>query len=158
AATLRTRIIRGRKRLHDALIKGGCALGAGLLALAATSPAGASPPRLVQAVLAAASGSPPAAVAELAKGVAVNGVMNKAVLALAAAAAGAALGIGWKSLGSSAAGQPPDAGPAQVGAPEAAPPDEAPPEGVTYRGRVLGPDGQPVADAKLYLALPWYYA
>src|SRR5262245_24707659 len=37
-ATLRTRVKRGRKRLHDALTKSGCALGAGLLALAVTSP------------------------------------------------------------------------------------------------------------------------
>src|SRR5262249_33598076 len=34
AATLRTRLARGRQRLHDALTKGGSALGAGLLALA----------------------------------------------------------------------------------------------------------------------------
>src|SRR5262249_15965416 len=145
--TLRTRIDRGRKRLHDALTKGGCALGAGLLALAATSPAGASPPRLVQAVLAASSGSPPAAVAELAKGVAVNRLMNKAVLGLAAMIGVAALGVGLGSLESHAAGQPPGAGPAQVGAraddrPEAAPPSEESAESVTYRGRVLGPDGQ----------------
>src|SRR5262245_2765157 len=64
--TLHTRIERGRKRLHEALTRGGCALGAGLLTLAVTSSAGASPPRLVNAVLAAASGSAPAAVAELA--------------------------------------------------------------------------------------------
>src|SRR3954447_25431952 len=38
-ATLHTRIDRGRKRLHDALTKGGVLLGAGLLALAATSAA-----------------------------------------------------------------------------------------------------------------------
>src|SRR5262245_36037951 len=56
-ATLHTRIDRGRKRLHDALTKAGCAPGAGLLALAVTSPAGASPPRLVKSILAAASGS-----------------------------------------------------------------------------------------------------
>src|SRR5262249_19289659 len=92
--TVNTRIDRGRKRLHDALTKRGCALGAGLLALAVTSPARASSPRLVQAVLAAASGSAPAAVASLAEGVALNGVWNKSLLAALVLAGVAALGIG----------------------------------------------------------------
>src|SRR5262245_50619032 len=83
-ATLHTRIDRGRKRLHELLTKAGCALGAGLLALAVTSPAGASPPRLVASILATTSGQAPAAVGELAKGVAVNGVFNKVKIALAA--------------------------------------------------------------------------
>src|SRR5439155_18204248 len=30
-------------------------------------------------------------------------------------------------------------------------------ETIAYSGRVLGPDGQPVAGAKLYLTLPWSY-
>src|SRR5262249_57190129 len=68
ANTLKVRIHRGRQRLHDALTKSGVVVGAGLLALAATSPAGASPPRLVQAVLATVSGSAPAALPQLAKG------------------------------------------------------------------------------------------
>src|SRR5262245_14087591 len=146
AATVRTRIHRGRKRLHEALTKGGCALGAGLLALAATPPAGASPPRLVQAVLAAASGSAPPAVAELVKGVAVNRVLNKAVLALAAVLAVVALGVGWGSLKSPAAGPPPDQGQAQDGKPA---PDVS--KDVTVSGRVLGPDGKPLPGAKLLL-------
>src|SRR5262249_58783555 len=44
-ATLKTRVFRARKLLADALTGRGCALGIGLLALAVTSPAGASPPR-----------------------------------------------------------------------------------------------------------------
>src|SRR5205807_131476 len=79
AATLKAQLERGRKRLGDALTKRGCILGAGLLALAATSPARASPPRIVQAVLAAVSGSPPETVAALAGGVAVNGLHKKSV-------------------------------------------------------------------------------
>ena len=39
-ATLHTRIDRARKRLHEILTKAGCTLGAGLLALAVSSPAG----------------------------------------------------------------------------------------------------------------------
>src|SRR5262245_6193149 len=67
AGTLKTHLERGRKRLGDALTGRGCALGGGLLALAAC-PAGASLPRLIEAVLSSAAGTVPAAVAELAKG------------------------------------------------------------------------------------------
>jgi RNA polymerase sigma factor (sigma-70 family) len=157
AATLRTRVKRGRKHLHDALTRSGCALGAGLLALAVTSPARASSPRLIQAVLAAVSGCPPAAVAELAKGVAVNEVMKKAVLALAAAVAVVALGIGVGALKSTAAGQPPDK-PVPAGGDKGQAKDAKPapdtPKKVAVSGRVLGPDGQPLAGAKLVL-LHW---
>src|SRR5262249_60503079 len=62
AATVKTRLERARKRLGSALVKRGCALGAGLLAVAATSRAGATLPPLIQAILAATSGYPPAAV------------------------------------------------------------------------------------------------
>src|SRR5258708_40378794 len=79
AATLKVQLERGRKRLGDALSGRGLVLGSLLLALAATSRAGASPSRLVESILAAGSGSAPAAVAALAKGVAVNPLMNKAV-------------------------------------------------------------------------------
>ena len=92
-ATLHTRIDRARKRLHEVLTKAGCALGAGLLALAVSSPAGASPPRLVASILTAASGRAPAAVGELARGVAMNGSFHKAVFALATVVV-AALGVG----------------------------------------------------------------
>jgi RNA polymerase sigma factor (sigma-70 family) len=152
-ATLRTRLDRGRKRLHEALTRVGCALGAGLLALTVTSPAGASPPRLVESILAAASGSPSASVGELAKGVAVNGALKKAILAIVPAVGLAALGVGLGSLGSSVAGQP--AGTAAPAAeaddgPRAAAPAGEPAETVRYSGRVLGPDGKPVAGARLY--------
>ena len=50
----------------EVLTKAGCTLGVGLLALTVTSPAGASPPRLVQSILANASGNVPAAVIRLA--------------------------------------------------------------------------------------------
>src|SRR5262245_57092975 len=151
-ATLHTRIDRGRKRLHEALTKAGCALSVGLLALAVTSPAGASPPRLVQSILATASGSPPAAVGELARGVAVNGSFQKALFALAVVGV-VALGAGLGSLGTSAAGQPPGTPvPASV---EKAPPKETAPaprtNEVTATGRVLNPDGKPLAGAKLFM-------
>src|SRR5262245_15584177 len=52
AATLKSQLERGRKKLGDALTRRGVTLGAGLLAVTVTSRAGASPPRLVNAVLA----------------------------------------------------------------------------------------------------------
>ena len=53
---LKSRLARGRQRLHDALTKAGCTLGAGLLTLTVTSPAEASPPRLLEDILSAATG------------------------------------------------------------------------------------------------------
>jgi RNA polymerase sigma factor (sigma-70 family) len=155
-ATLHTRIDRARKRLHELLTKAGCAVGAGLLALAACSPAGASPPRLVKSVLASASGSPPAAVSELAKGVAVNGSFSKVVLALVAVAVVAlGAGLGWLQM--SAADQPAAKPAPAVAADEKAkdqPKDAGAKPAVketTATGRVLDPDGKPLAGAKLYM-------
>jgi RNA polymerase sigma factor (sigma-70 family) len=147
AATVKAQLERGRKRLGDALMRRGCALGVGLLALAATSPAGASPPGLVRAVLAAASGSPPAAVAMLAKGVAVNGLLNKVVLALTALIGAAAIGtgVGWAPL--TIAGQQPDKAAKTSPAPAAVTRSADDKDSLTYAGRVLGPDGKPVAQA-----------
>ena len=148
-ATLHTRIDRARKRLHELLTKAGCAMGAGLLALAVSSPAEASPPRLVQSVLASASGSPPAAVSELVKGVAVNGSFSKVALALAAVVV-VALGAGFGLLGTTAASQPPGTPvPAEKAQPKVAPAKPTEQE-VTVTGRVLDPDGKPRAGAKLF--------
>jgi RNA polymerase sigma factor (sigma-70 family) len=153
AATVKTHLERGRKKLGDALTKRGCGLGAGLLALAATSPAGASPPRLVQAVLASVSGSPPDAVAALAKGVSVNALGHKLKLAVLAVLMTAALGIGLGGLKRPAAGRsaPPArkeaAGPAAK-AKGTKPVAEKHP---TVAGRVLRPDGKPLAGAEILL-------
>jgi RNA polymerase sigma factor (sigma-70 family) len=161
-ATLKVRLERGRKRLHDALTKAGCTLGVGLLALAVSSPAGASPPRLVESVLAAAAGRVPAAVGELAKGVAVNGAFNKAALVVVGVIA---LGVGLGAVGVGAAGHAPapraeadvrveavpEAPPAPP-APAAAPAKDDPlPEKFTYKGRAVGPDGKPVKGAQVFL-------
>lgn len=81
-ATLKSRLERGRKRLADALTARGCALGVALLATAATSTAGASPSRLVGSILAAIGGRPSDFAAALAQGVAVNGVLTNAKLAV----------------------------------------------------------------------------
>jgi RNA polymerase sigma factor (sigma-70 family) len=151
-ATLHTRIDRARKRLHEVLTKAGCTLGVGLLALTVTSPAGASPSRLVRSILANASGNVPAAVGELAKGVAVNGSYRKLVLALAAVVV-VALGAGLGALGTSTAGQPP-AGPApeqpQKQQPKEAAAAKPARKEATLTGRVLDPAGKPLSGAKLF--------
>src|SRR5262245_39823174 len=153
AAPLHTQLARGRKRLADALTVRGYALPTALLALAVTSLAEASPPRLVESVLAAASGKPPAAVAALAKGVAVNGVWKKTMAAALVLVGVAALGVGPGSMALPAAGplaQPapaPDQDKPQAEKPK---PDET---GLTftYSGRVLAPDGKPVAGARVFI-------
>jgi RNA polymerase sigma factor (sigma-70 family) len=154
-ATLHTRIDRARKLLHTALTRAGCAMGVGLLALAVTSPAGASPPALVESILTSASGAAPARVGELAKGVAVNGSFSKVVLALAACAA-VALGAGFGTLEPTLAGQPPTKS-ARAGAEKPQPqepPAKAAAKETTVTGRVLGPDGEPLRGAKMYSARP----
>jgi RNA polymerase sigma factor (sigma-70 family) len=151
ADTVKTQLERGRKRLGQALKARGCALGAGLLALAVTPPAGASP-RLVPAILASVAGSPPAAVAALARGVAVNTLLNRSLLALAATA------VVWLGVASWWARQT-AAGPAARDMPakeKRIDPKRsgADATGRILTGRVLGPDGKPVAGATLVLAGP----
>jgi RNA polymerase sigma factor (sigma-70 family) len=156
-ATVHTRIDRARKRLHDVLTRSGCALGAGLLALAASSPAGACPPRLVASVLAAASGSVPRAVGELVKEVAVNGVFHKTALVLAASALALAVGVGLAAVGPTRASEAPspvraDRPPPAPRAAEPAPPVEVKAsKQIEVKGVVVGPDDKPVAGAKLFL-------
>ncbi len=152
AATLKIRLERGRKRLGAALTSRGCVYGAGLLALAATSPAGASPSRLVQRVLAAVSGSAPATVAALAKGVAVQTLLKKSLLVLVALVGSCALGLGAWSLVPAAA-KPPEDAPKQVqaGKPTAKAPPQKAQAGLPISGQVIDPHGKPLAGAQLLL-------
>jgi RNA polymerase sigma factor (sigma-70 family) len=156
-ARVKSLLEHGRKRLGDALTRRGCVLGAGLLALAATSPAGAAPPRLVNGVLAAAGGRASAGVAALARGVAVKGFVNKSVGALLVLAGAAALALGVLSAGPPAAALPPQEPRPEKAADAAAPKENKPappadrPAPRTVTGRVLGPDGKPVAGAKLFV-------
>jgi RNA polymerase sigma factor (sigma-70 family) len=151
--TLKSQLDRGRKKLGDALTRRGVVMGAGLLAVLATSPAGASPSRLAESVLAAASGKPSPAVAALAEGVAVNGLLNKSLLVVLALVGAAALGLGIELLPFTAAGEQ-----LQQAAPGAAPAKERTGDAAsdaaketTISGRVLNPDGEPLAGAKLLL-------
>jgi hypothetical protein len=144
AATVKTRLERGRRKLSDALTRRGCALGAGLT-LAVTSPAGASPPRLVEAILAAVSGPAPASVAALARGVTVNALVNRSVVVLLAVVAVAWLGVGAWSARPSAAG-------AVLKADKDAPKKPNDSQARPLAGRVVGPDDRPVAGATIVLA------
>src|SRR5207253_2962999 len=123
----------------------GC-VGAGLLGVTVTSTAGASPPRLIDAILAAATGQPPAAVAALAKGTVVNGIaLHRWALAALFFVGAAALGIALGRGTPTAAGPLPDK-PAMA---NPAPADEPL---MTVAGRVLGTDGKPRAGVALTLA------
>jgi RNA polymerase sigma factor (sigma-70 family) len=137
---------RGRELLRTRLARRGIALPASVLLTAlANSPAGAVPPRLVETTLATVSGSPPAAVASLAKGVAMKPLMNKLVLALCATLGIALLGVGLS--GRPAANAAREDPPSKAKA-EAKPADE---KEITISGLVFGPDGKPAAGARLYV-------
>src|SRR5947209_5606631 len=151
--TVKIRLERGRKRLGDALTRRGLMLGAGLLALVATSRAGASPSRLVDAIRAAVGGPVPPAVAALAEGAAVNGIVKKIGLGIVLAAATAVVGIGLGEPRTTTAGPPPEKA---VPVKEAAKGESSKPgrdlqevKTRTITGKVLDPDGKPVAGAEL---------
>jgi RNA polymerase sigma factor (sigma-70 family) len=154
--TVKIQLERGRKKLGDALVRRGCGLGAGLLALAVTSPAGAAPPRMIESVLAAVSGSPSAAVAELARGVTMNAFFNKAMSILFAVAAAGVLGIPMAALrlpaASQQSGKAESAKPASERGKEARKADTSKEtaKGIVS-GQVLDPAGKPVAGAELLL-------
>jgi RNA polymerase sigma factor (sigma-70 family) len=149
-ATLKSQLERGRKKLADALTARGCTLGMALLATAATSVAGASPPRLVEMILAATGGSPPLAVAALAKGVAVNGLFAHTRMTVLALLALAALGMAYAAWPSEKPAAP--TAEAQPAAAQTAKQKEPDTENTfTYAGRVLDPRGQPQAGAKVYI-------
>jgi RNA polymerase sigma factor (sigma-70 family) len=168
-ATLKSQLERGRKRLGDALTRRGVALGAGLLAVAVTSAARASPPNLGERILNAVRGSPSTAVAELTRKVAVGGSLNKVVRVLVALVGAVGGGIALGSVGGTP--EVPVGGTAAVEhgfhpndpEPKGIPPEQSARRAekggenvgatVTYRGRVLGPDGKPVAGAKLHMSL-----
>jgi RNA polymerase sigma factor (sigma-70 family) len=84
SSALKSRLERGRQRLGAALSRRGCALGAGLLAIAATSAAEAAPATLVAGVLAAVVDAPSASVAALAQAATLSGAWKKTVLLIAA--------------------------------------------------------------------------
>jgi RNA polymerase sigma factor (sigma-70 family) len=162
-ATLKSRVDRGRKKLGQALTRRGCGLGAGLLALAVASRARASSLRLIHAILATVSTTPPATVAVLAQGVTMHALLLKPKLAILVVAAVSAVAVGLGAMNLLAANQQAEpAPPARVAkAGEPLPAEQATKgpmkddKGVaTLAGRVLGPDGKPVAGADVAV-LAW---
>jgi RNA polymerase sigma factor (sigma-70 family) len=149
--TVKTQLERGRKKLAEALTKRGCGLGVGLLAVVAASQARAASPRLVDAVAAAMSGTPPAAVAALARGVSMNTLANRSLGLMLAMLAFTWLGLGVWSARQSVAGPPAARGQsAQAENAKAKPPAQD--EGRALTGQVVGPDGKPVEGARVVLA------
>jgi RNA polymerase sigma factor (sigma-70 family) len=151
---------RGRKRLRERLARRGVTLSTGLVAALASTDARAVSDALVNSTLHTALST----TAALASGVAATGraallaqgvlesmrTTRRLVVALTAlllAAAGTGAGLWARHAHTDQQADPPAAkAPAPAGNPE---------ETMTVTGRVLGPDGKPVAGAKLYsLRLP----
>src|SRR5262249_40935315 len=140
-----------RKRLADALSKRGVSLGAGMLALAASSSSTASS-QIVQAALAVSAGRVPPSVAALAEGIAVNGVAKKLLVGLVLGAAMTAVGIGFGVPTTTTAGQKTDkALPANSNNKDAKDTPVAKRDSsgkIAVSGKVVDPDGKPVAGAR----------
>jgi RNA polymerase sigma factor (sigma-70 family) len=153
--TLKGQLDRGRKRLGGALARRGCTAGAGLLAIAATSRARASSPRLVERVLATTAGSPSAAVAKLAEGVAMNAFGKAKLIALAALTGALFMGVRIGSGQPAVSGQSPEKAMPANSAAGSGKTTNAPKfavergKEIALTGRVLGPDGKAFAGAKL---------
>jgi RNA polymerase sigma factor (sigma-70 family) len=155
--TLKSNLERGRKRLNQALTRRGCVAGAGLLVLAATTPARAISPRLYESVQSAVAGSPSTGAAKLAQVVA-GSVTGKTKLAGLVALVGAiALGMSLTAHRTTADSQPSQLPmPARTGTSGHEParnPDGRADRGKeeTLKGTVFGVDGKPLAGAKLHL-------
>ena len=170
--TLKSQLDRGRQKLADALTRRGVALGAGLLLGTVAGPAGACPPRLVEAVLAAVAGTAPKGIRALAEGAVASGPVKKLVAAaVLLGVVGAAVALGpvagpefgedAKALTQKASGVPSNATPPDAPVRPTNKTDEKAEKGagetVTFRGRVLGPDGKPVAGAKLHAEQSFHY-
>ncbi len=150
--TVKTRLERGRLRLHDALTQRGLTLGAGLLALTVVSTTRAASSNLVKGILAAVGGSPSEPVAELARGVIMNAFMHRLFRLSLAAAAIVCLGIGVWAAWPAAGGQSPAKGSsAKAEWPIVKPELAADKEGRAISGRVVDSAGKPVAKAAILI-------
>jgi protocatechuate 3,4-dioxygenase beta subunit len=141
---------RGRLVLRGRLARRGVTLSAGLLAAVAGTPAAGGPsPTLVQTTLAAAAGTPTPAVAALI-GAARPTMIPRSVKALTAAVvvAGAALAL----AGPTAPRLGPQSKPPPVEKPAPAPAAPADPATtLTYAGKVLDHNGEPICMAKVWI-------
>jgi RNA polymerase sigma factor (sigma-70 family) len=170
--TVKSRVNRARRALQRQLSRRGIKLTALLAALSvaesasrAAVPAGLARATIRLGPLAAAgepaAGAIPAHVAALAAGV--TRAMSTGKLKVATAVL---LAVGLVAAGAGAlahramagGGRPAESPPSTAEGPK---PAAAKPAGemgdIAFAGRVLGPDGRPVAGAKLYLTLAWSY-
>jgi RNA polymerase sigma factor (sigma-70 family) len=171
--TVSSRLTRARQQLRRQLSRRGIKLTALLAALAVaegTRKAAVAGPLmrstirygLLVAADATAAGQIPTQIAALAAGVTRAMFLSKAKIATFVLLTGCFLaGIGALARRALAAPQAESKALVSAAAEEPAPnqkpaaADEK--ESLTYAGRVVGPDGKPVAGAKLYLTLAWYY-
>jgi RNA polymerase sigma factor (sigma-70 family) len=164
-ATVRTRVARGRKLLRDRLVKKGLTLStAGLASLLIASAAPAAAPAAVmkaavQAALPFAAGQSATALCSKQMAGLVEGglqtmfltkVKTATAVLLAASLVASAAALTQRGTVASEAAILPAKSADSPGA-EAKPPVAADKDGVAYGGRVLGPDGKPVAGAMLFL-------
>jgi RNA polymerase sigma factor (sigma-70 family) len=161
--TVAGRLARARERIRQRLTRRGVTLAAVLCAGALSAGEGlALPPPLVKTTIkvalaaaagCAAAGAVRAPVAALAEGVTRAMLTNKVKIATLLALAAALLAAGAGAL----AGRPGGAALArEAPPPPAAPPRAEPPaDAAEVSGRVLDPDGKPLAGAKLYLLEPF---
>jgi len=149
--SLKKSMEKGREELRKRLRRRGVALSAGLLA-AVAEPAAVAAPAVRTAVDAALTGSTSPVASELARAMSHRGIpwrtMIGASLAASVVTVCVALGQAPKYDGKPAK-EPP--GVPAAGKAPAAKSGEAIPEKFTYRGRVVGPDGNPVKDASIFL-------
>jgi len=152
ASTLKGRLETGRKRLRARLTRRGVELSAGLLAVVVADASRAMSPLLVRATIQLASGASPAATVAALASSAAGWTAGHTKLA-----AGLLLAVG--AISRIVAGIT-GAGPGSVAQATAEPRRAAEPvrpairadaESVTLAGRVLGPNGQPVIGAKLFI-------
>jgi RNA polymerase sigma factor (sigma-70 family) len=162
--TLSGRLALARKRLQQRLTRRGVSLVAALCCLE-MSRARAVPPPLIKSTLQAAvsfaAGKMAAAdlvsarVAALSKGASPGMLLSKVRLASVVLAASFVIGAGWltrQALASKTSGGQYQAVPLQV--PKPAAPRDTQGQTVVIKGRVLDPDGKPLAGARLYLSSP----
>jgi RNA polymerase sigma factor (sigma-70 family) len=158
--TVSSRLARARLRLQKRLARRGISLASVLAALAVAGPS--RPALAAQLVRAAVE-----AAARLGAGAAVTGLSANAValadgmtrpmlptsvkVAAALLLALAGLGVGLGAFARPPAQEPPAAQPAAKARPQTPAAKDEDKERIAYAGRVLGPDGRPVAGAKLYL-------
>jgi RNA polymerase sigma factor (sigma-70 family) len=138
AATLKSQLERGRRKLGDALTRRGCGPGACLVPLAA----GVVPADLVPAIVRAAVDGANPSIAALTHGVYPMMPSKRIVVALALLVGLIGAGVGFRELSAGAQEKP--AAPGQAA--------KAQPVGDnTVTGQVLSPAGKPVANAVIHL-------